>query len=87
MGCMVEITADNALAYLRAQGWLGPGPARVESLGGGVSNIPSLIEMAAQELPDWVFSDCFETPLKVNRWGDSSGVRGAARLACPRGPA
>jgi fructokinase len=55
--------------------------------GGGVSNIPSLIEMAAQELPDWVFSDCFETPLKVNRWGDSSGVRGAARLACPRGPA
>src|SRR5262249_19300106 len=33
--------------------------------GGGVSNIPSLIAMAAAELPDWVFSDCFDTPLKV----------------------
>jgi fructokinase len=55
--------------------------------GGGVSNIPSLIEMAAAELPRWVFSDCFDTPLKVNRWGDSSGVKGAARLLCPRGPA
>jgi fructokinase len=55
--------------------------------GGGVSNIPSLIEMAAAELPEWVFSDCFDTPLKINRWGDSSGVKGAARLLCPRGPA
>jgi 5-methylthioribose kinase len=41
---MVEITADNALEYLRAQGWLGSGPARVESLGGGVSNIVLRIE-------------------------------------------
>jgi fructokinase len=55
--------------------------------GGGVSNIPSLIEMAAAGLPEWVFSDCFGTPLKINRWGDSSGVKGAARLLCPRGPA
>jgi fructokinase len=55
--------------------------------GGGVSNIPSLIETAAAKLPEWVFSDCFDTPLKINRWGDSSGVRGAARLLCPRGPA
>jgi fructokinase len=55
--------------------------------GGGVSNIPSLIVMAAAELPEWVFSDCFDTPLMINRWGDSSGVRGAARLLCPRGPA
>lgn len=52
--------------------------------GGGVSNIGAVIEMAAAELPGWVFSDCFDTPLKVNRWGDSSGVRGAARLICPR---
>jgi 5-methylthioribose kinase len=36
---MLELTADNALDYLRAQGWVGPGPARVEALGGGVSNI------------------------------------------------
>ncbi|MGO9984014.1 MAG: ROK family protein [Rhodomicrobium sp.] len=52
--------------------------------GGGVSNIGTVIEMAAAELPAWVFSDCFDTPLKVNEWGDSSGVRGAARLICPR---
>lgn len=53
--------------------------------GGGLSNIPALIDGAAAKLPDWVFSDCFDTPLTVNKWGDSSGVRGAARLInCPR---
>ncbi|MGO9170708.1 MAG: ROK family protein [Rhodomicrobium sp.] len=52
--------------------------------GGGVSNIGAIIEMAAAELPAWVFSDCFDTPLMANKWGDSSGVRGAARLICPR---
>src|SRR5262245_7597384 len=35
---MLELTADNAVDYLRARGWIGPGPARVESLSGGVSN-------------------------------------------------
>jgi 5-methylthioribose kinase len=41
---MFEITADNALDYLRAQGWVGPGPARVEPLGWGVSNIVLRVE-------------------------------------------
>jgi 5-methylthioribose kinase len=36
---MTEITADNALAYLRQRGWIGPGDAQVEELGGGVSNL------------------------------------------------
>src|SRR5579884_78637 len=36
---MLELTADNALDYLRSRGWVGPGPARVEALGWGVSNI------------------------------------------------
>src|SRR5947207_953789 len=36
---MLELTADNALDYLRKQGWLGPEPARVEPLGWGVSNL------------------------------------------------
>jgi 5-methylthioribose kinase len=36
---MLELTAENAVEYLRAQGWIGPGPARVEPLGWGVSNI------------------------------------------------
>jgi 5-methylthioribose kinase len=35
---MLELTADNALGYLRTQGFLGPEEARVESLSGGVSN-------------------------------------------------
>lgn len=35
---MLELTADNALDYLRSRGWLGFGPARVEPLGWGVSN-------------------------------------------------
>lgn len=52
--------------------------------GGGLSNIPAIIEETATHLPAWIFSDCFDTPLRVNRWGDSSGVRGAARLVCPR---
>jgi 5-methylthioribose kinase len=41
---MLELTADNALAYLREQGRIGPGPARAEPLGGGVSNAVLRIE-------------------------------------------
>src|SRR5262245_1983320 len=42
---MYELTVDNAAAYLQARGWLGDlgdldsGPARVEALGWGVSNL------------------------------------------------
>jgi 5-methylthioribose kinase len=36
---MLELTADNALDYLRLRGWIGAGQARVDSLGGGVSNV------------------------------------------------
>src|SRR5271156_2918232 len=35
---MLELTPDTAVAYLRSQGWIGPGPASVELLSGGVSN-------------------------------------------------
>jgi fructokinase len=48
--------------------------------GGGVSNIASILVQARAELDAWVFSDCCTTEFKTNRWGDSSGVRGAARL-------
>jgi fructokinase len=48
--------------------------------GGGLSNIGSLFERARPELGRWVFSDYCETEFKLNRWGDSSGVRGSARL-------
>jgi fructokinase len=48
--------------------------------GGGVSNIASILAQARAELDAWVFSDCCTTEFRMNRWGDSSGVRGAARL-------
>jgi 5-methylthioribose kinase len=43
---MLELAADNAVAYLREQGWIGPGSARVEALGWGVSNIVLRVETA-----------------------------------------
>src|SRR5579883_1506298 len=36
---MRELSADNVLDYLRETGRIGDGPARAESLGGGVSNV------------------------------------------------
>ena len=41
---MLELTVDNALDYLRGQGWIGPAPARVEPLGWGVSNAVLRVE-------------------------------------------
>jgi aminoglycoside phosphotransferase (APT) family kinase protein len=41
---MLELTPDNAVAYLQARRWINPGPARVEPLGGGVSNIVLRVE-------------------------------------------
>src|ERR1019366_3690689 len=35
---MLELTAENALDYLRKQGWIGDEPAKAETLNGGVSN-------------------------------------------------
>jgi 5-methylthioribose kinase len=41
---MLELTPENAVAYVRRQGWIGPGPARVELLSGGVSNAVLRVE-------------------------------------------
>src|SRR5690349_18188966 len=41
---MLELTSENALAYLQAKGWIGPGPARATSLGWGVSNLVLRVE-------------------------------------------
>ena len=49
-------------------------------LGGGVSNLPGLAEHVERHLPEHVFSDGSETPVRVALHGDSSGVRGAAWL-------
>ena len=49
-------------------------------LGGGLSNVRSLAITVEQYLPDYVFTDELMTKVVNNAHGDSSGVRGAARL-------
>jgi fructokinase len=49
-------------------------------LGGGMSNIERLYANVPQLWGQWVFSDRVDTKLVKNRFGDSSGVRGAAWL-------
>jgi len=48
--------------------------------GGGMSNVPEIYERLPQRIRERVFGDAWEAPLVPARWGDSSGVRGAARL-------
>lgn len=49
-------------------------------LGGGLSNIPGLYDEVPQLWGQWVFSDAVSTRLSAAKYGDSSGVRGAAWL-------
>jgi fructokinase len=49
-------------------------------LGGGVSNLVGLPGLVEAALEGWVFTDVVETRVVANLHGDSSGVRGAARL-------
>jgi fructokinase len=53
-------------------------------LGGGVSNIERLYREVPRVLPKYVFSDKVTTPLVKAKYGDSSGVRGAAWLWPPK---
>jgi fructokinase len=49
-------------------------------LGGGLSNITRLYDTVPRLWPRYVFSDRVDTRLVAPKHGDSSGVRGAARL-------
>lgn len=49
-------------------------------LGGGMSNVLELYERLPHAVRSYVFSDSWEAKILPARWGDSSGVRGAARL-------
>ena len=49
-------------------------------LGGGMSNIDILYEEIPQRWKEYVFSDQVDTKLSKAKYGDSSGVRGAAWL-------
>jgi len=51
--------------------------------GGGLSNIEELYAGLARAIRPHVFSDVWSAKLVPARWGDSSGVRGAARLWPP----
>lgn len=50
-------------------------------LGGGLSNIDELYTEVPRLWSRWVFSDRVDTRLLAPRYGDASGVRGAAWLA------
>lgn len=49
-------------------------------LGGGMSNVAELYERLPAAVRSYVFSDSWQARIVPARWGDSSGVRGAARL-------
>ena len=49
-------------------------------VGGGLSNAAELYERVPAVIARHVFSDVWKARLVPARWGDSSGVRGAARL-------
>jgi fructokinase len=49
-------------------------------VGGGLSNIPEIYAALPALIASYVFSDDWTTKIARARWGDSSGVRGAARL-------
>ncbi|NBO73121.1 MAG: ROK family protein [Gammaproteobacteria bacterium] len=54
--------------------------AQVIVLGGGMSNVDELYERLPKLILRHVFSDVWGSKLVPAKWGDSSGVRGAARL-------
>ncbi len=49
-------------------------------LGGGLSNVTELYQRLPAIVRTYVFTDIWEAKIVPARWGDSSGVRGAARL-------
>jgi fructokinase len=52
-------------------------------LGGGMSNVPELYARLPGEIARWIFSDVCLTRIVPAKFGDSSGVRGAAMLWDP----
>jgi fructokinase len=79
---------EAAAAFDRYAGRLARGLAMIITLldpdvivlGGGVSNVGALYEAVPSRWSRWVFSDAVHTPLRPARFGDASGVRGAAWL-------
>ena len=80
--------ADATAALARHRDRLGRALANVVNLvdpdvfviAGGLSNVPEIIDGAAEAMRPYVFSDTLTTPVRRAAHGDSSGVRGAAWL-------
>jgi fructokinase len=49
-------------------------------VGGGISNVSELYSALPDAVRPYTFSREWSAPIVPARWGDSSGVRGAARL-------
>ena len=49
-------------------------------VGGGLNRIQAIYDRVPEMLSEWVFSDAVSTRIVPAQHGDSSGVRGAARL-------
>ena len=49
-------------------------------LGGGMSNVAEIYDRLPAVVRRYTFSDGWDVPVVQAKWGDSSGVRGAARL-------
>ena len=83
-----EIVALNGASVMRYEERLARALAHVINildpdvivLGGGMSNTDRLYDTVPSLWGPWVFSDRVDTKLVRNVHGDSSGVRGAARL-------
>ncbi|MBO9574131.1 MAG: ROK family protein [Sphingobium sp.] len=49
-------------------------------LGGGMSNVSEIYPALPDRIRHYAFSDCWDGEVVPAKWGDSSGVRGAAML-------
>jgi len=49
-------------------------------MGGGMSNVSELYDRLPPVISRYTFSDGWDAKIVAAKWGDSSGVRGAAYL-------
>ncbi|WAC49848.1 ROK family protein [Asticcacaulis sp. SL142] len=88
IGAMRAGDRDAMAAFDRLLGRLGRSMASIVNIldpevfvfGGGLSNVPEIYERLPGMIEPYVFSDSWQARLSAARWGDSSGVRGAAYL-------
>ncbi len=87
--------AEALAAFARFEGRLARGLANVVNIldpdvivvGGGVSRVERLYRNVPELVREYVFGGDFDTPIVPARFGDSSGVRGAAWLWPDTSPA